>query len=175
MTPKLVGNRYAATSYDDSVQVIQPVSFVWAALGPNDDDVALKMGGVFIANKKQNIAWYVGETTVFPPTPRPNNSWNTSGFRQYTVTASQAKALGAIWGYGSRVDVFLFDGWSTGYRASPWTVTITFDDGTTSVKTGGSSFTGTSPRPSGAGIPNYYQTGPHFEDYYVNGSFSLTK
>lgn len=157
--------------YDASVFWIKPVSLVWQALAHVDDDVRLSIDGVPIANKRENVGWYNGATTVFPPGPT-NSLFTVTGFRRIDIDAAAATALGGLWRYGATIQVDTYDGWGPNWRGAPWQATITFSDGSTAVKTGGSLAGGASVAPN-SGFPIYFLTGPHFDTYYPNGSFAL--
>ena len=144
-----------------------------SALGPFDDDMRLSIGGVDIFNPQRNVSWYRGSVDL---PPQGNRDWQTTGFRVGIVTRSQAIDAGADWALGATVNVDTFDGWGNGYMTSPWIATVVLNGGETSRHFGGVSFSGessifnqyTPPPPKG-----YFQTGPHFENYYPNGSFTL--
>jgi hypothetical protein len=152
---------------------LTPEKIIVSALGPFDDDMRLSIGGVDIFNPQRNVSWYNGSVDL---PPQGNRGWRTAGFRVGVVTRSQAIAAGADWDLGATVNVDTFDGWGNGYMTSPWTATVVLSGGRPSIHSGGVSFSGqsstanryTPPPPAG-----YFQTGPHFADYYPNGSFTL--
>jgi hypothetical protein len=150
---------------------LTPEKIIVSALGPFDDDMRLRIGQVDIFNPQRNVSWYRGSVDL---PPQGNRDWRTTGFRVGVVTRSEAIAAGADWDLGATVNVDTFDGWGNGYMTSPWTATVILSGGETSKHSGGFSFSGKSDRqftpPPPAG---YFQTGPHFADYYPNGFFKL--
>ena len=152
---------------------LSPEKIIVKSLGPQDDDMRLRIGEVDIFNPKRNVSWYRGSVDL---PPQGNPSWQTFGFRVGIVTRSEAIAAGANWTLGSTVNVDTFDGWGNGYRTSPWIATVILNGGKTTRHKGGVNFSGSSqiknqytpPPPQG-----YFQTGPHFANYYSNGSFTL--
>tara|TARA_R110000782_G_scaffold26731_1_gene68269 strand:+ start:14 stop:616 length:603 start_codon:yes stop_codon:yes gene_type:complete len=152
---------------------LSPEKIIVKSLGPQDDDMRLQISGVDIFNPQRNVSWY-RDSVDLPP--QGNRDWQTTGFRVGIVTRSQAIAAGADWALGATVNVDTFDGWANGYRTSPWIATVILNGGNTTRHSGGVNFSGSSkiknqftpPPPAG-----YFQTGPHFANYYSNGSFTL--
>lgn len=149
---------------------LAPEKIIVQSAGPQDDDMRLSINGVSIFDPKQCVLWYKGDLDVGPDF---NTNFRNSGFRLCIVTRSEAIKSGAQWELGATVDVDTFDGWGGSYRTSPWTATVILSGGSTSKYAGGISSIGSSvePRPQPTG--DYYRTGPHFESYYPNGSFTL--
>ncbi len=149
---------------------LSPEKIIVQSLGPQDDDMRLQIGGVDIFNPKQCVLWYNGDLNVGPDY---NPNFRNTGFRLCIVTRAEAIKAGANWELGATVDVDTFDGWGGSYRTASWFATVILNGGATSRHQGGVTFTGDSiePRPQPTG--DYYRTGPHFESYYPNGSFTL--
>ena len=160
-------------SIPEKIVELTPERIIVFAMGPFDDDMRLSIGGVDIFNPQRNVSWYNGSEDL---PPQGNRDWRTTGFRIGVVTRSEAIAAGADWTVGATVNVDTFDGWGNGYQLSPWTATVVINGKRDSTHAGGVSFSGqsstanqyTPPPPAG-----YFQTGPHFADYYPNGSFTL--
>ena len=150
---------------------LSPEKIIVKSLGPQDDDMRLRIGGVDIFNPQRNVSWYIGSDDV---SPRGNRNWQHVGFRKAIVTRSEAIAAGAKWELGAKISVDTFDGWGRNYRTAPWIATVISNGGETTRHTGGVTFTGDSKSPSPRPFPsNYFSTGPHFANYYSNGSFTL--
>lgn len=149
---------------------LSPEKLILQSTGPQDDDVRLKIGGVDIFNPKQCIIWYKGELNVGPDF---NTNFQNTGFRVCSVTRNEAIKAGAKWELGATVEVDTFDGWGGRFRTAPWIVTIILNGGSISKKTGGSTSVGLSPQQRPQPTGDYYRTGPHFESYRPNGSFTL--
>jgi len=150
---------------------LSPEKVIVASLGPQDDDMRLQIGGVDIFNPQRNVSWYIGADDV---SPRGNRNWPNVGFRKAIVTRGEAIAAGAKWELGATVSIDTFDGWGRNYRTAPWIATVILNSGKTTRHEGGVTFTGDSKSSSPSPFPsNYFSTGPHFADYYPNGSFTL--
>jgi len=100
---------------------LSPEKIIVKSLGPQDDDMRLRIGGVDIFNPQRNVSWYIGSDDV---SPRGNRNWQHVGFRKAIVTRSEAIAAGAKWELGATVSVDTFDGWGRNYRTAPWIATV---------------------------------------------------
>lgn len=167
------GNVVIPTEKQRNNVELSPEKIIVRSLGPQDDDLRLRINEVDIFNPKRNVSWYRGSVDL---PPQGNRDWRTSGFRIGVVTKAEAIKAGAKWTLGATVNVDTFDGWGNGYQTSPWVATVILNGGKTRRYKGGVSFSGstklknryTPPPPA-----RYFQTGPHFENYYPNGSFIL--
>jgi hypothetical protein len=151
----------------DHVGSYAPVELLIESLGPQDDDLRIKIDGVTVSDTRLNVAWYQGETIrgAF----NQHGGWATSGFRTIRI---RNEDIAFAMDVGSLVTVDVFDGWGDGWRTSPWTATVRWPDERTTSASGGSIRSGTSPVPS-TGAGNYFTTGPHFEHYIENGGFTV--
>jgi len=150
---------------------LSPEKIIVTSLGVQDDDIRLQIGGVDIFNPQRNVSWYIGSNDV---KPRSNRNWRHRGFRKAIVTRSEAFTAGAKWELGATISVDTFDGWGGNYKTSPWVATVILNGGKVTFHKGGVTFSGSSKSPSPRPFPsNYFSTGPHFADYYPNGSFTM--
>lgn len=101
------------------------------ALGPMDDDLRVKVGGVTLVDSRLNVDWYEGRKQVFDPVSggSQNSSWSTSGFRKVRISDSDARAAGVELVPGLLVEVDLFDGWGGSYSGSSWKLNVGWSDG----------------------------------------------
>lgn len=135
-----------------------------SSLGPQDDDLMVKIDGVVVADPRYNVGRYNGEVNNVA-----NPGFATSGFRVIRLP----NPIGQI---GSLVEVFVFDGYASLWRSSRWTARVTFSDGKIFLTSGGQT---RSPQSSVWGLPspipgNYYTTqGGWYVQYYENGSFTI--
>lgn len=139
---------------------LSPEKIIIKMLGVTDDDIRIR----------------IGDTVLFDPRRGANKPFpRDQVFRSAIITRSEAIAAGADWRLGATVNVDTFDAFPNYYASAPWAVTIILNGGSTSRKTGGSTVNGKSsiqisqPAPAG-----YYSGGPKLNDYYPNGSFTLS-
>ena len=140
---------------------LSPEKIIIKMLAKTDDDIRIRIGSVDIFNPKRGADNPFQRDTVF---------------RSATITRSEAIAAGADWRLGATVNVDTFDGWPNFYSTSTWVATVILNGGTTSRHKGGvtlSNARSASQAPTPV-PPGYYGKTPRINDYYPNGSFTLS-
>ena len=103
------------------------------------------------SNKKRNVTWY-----------------NAIVFVRNEDSRKEPKDK--LLNVGNKVIVKTFDGWVGSWRNKKWTIDFLYIGSKSEKVTGGNRNNGVSARPAPSPFPpDYYNTGPHFEDYYENG------
>ena len=133
-----------------------------------DDDLRVKIDGVTFSDTQWNAGWYAGETFVTSDVPPVVNPDVPEHFRVVRLNGPDVEALSG----GETVEIDAFDGWGSNWYTGLWKATVTFSSGAVQIEYGGTEANGTSSTPA-TGASDYYSTGPHFEDYYPNGSFVI--
>lgn len=144
-------------------------SIVVQSLGPQDDDLRVRINGIVVSDTRWNVGWYKADsflTKSVPPFPPLNNAdhWRK-------ITVDNFSALPRPPRSGDLIEVDLFDGWAGAWAMSPVQIGVTFTDGTQQIATVGTATSGTSTGSNPA--TNTFSSGPHFSSYYPIGALSI--
>lgn len=121
----------------------EPVEVLITSLGPQDDDLRVRVNNTVAFDGRMNVGWYSGEGGVYGAAGF-NPLWATSGFRVVRLTREVMHALGCRVLPGAVISVDVFDGWAGSWLTSPWRAEIFWNTGEISTFTGGSGTTGAS-------------------------------
>lgn len=121
----------------------EPLEVVITSLGPQDDDLRVRVNSTTVFDPRCNIGWYKGEVADLG-NPGFNSGWATGGFRVARITREMMARVGCKIGVGSRISVDVFDGWGPGWRTSRWRADVRWEGGRVSTLYGGQDATGLS-------------------------------
>ena len=121
----------------------EPVEVLVTSLGPQVDDLRVRVNNTVVFDARCNSGWYSGEVD-----DRGNPAFNllaqTQGFRIARITRAMVHAQGCRILPNSVISVDVFNGWGGGWVTSPWCADVTWSNGFVRSFQGGWSSSGPS-------------------------------